>query len=240
MSTEVCSEENEGKRNARSKRVLSEEEKLLRREKERQRRRNLTEEKRQNERQRKSNSRQNFTDEQRQNERQRKSNSRQNFTDEQRQNEREKILKLRQNFSVTQKENDKLRKRRARQNSTKEYLEMDIITHKSSKISGDPKIGRLFSDHAAVFCSLNSVKPPPSVVSRTFRRLKYVDVAAISDDIAVSPLLNSTGLDTLDKLVDCYNTTVSSLVDVHAPLQSKKTVNRPRVPWMNGDIKTAI
>lgn len=44
---------------------------------------------------------------------------------------------------------------------------------------------------------------------------------------------------TLDDLVECYNSTLSSLLDRHAPLLTKRFKIRPLVPWFNNDIKQA-
>ena len=44
----------------------------------------------------------------------------------------------------------------------------------------------------------------------------------------------------LDDLVACYNSTLSSLIKSHAPLQTRTVVSRPRLPWFNDSIKAAI
>ena len=44
----------------------------------------------------------------------------------------------------------------------------------------------------------------------------------------------------MDDLVNCYNSTLSSLIDRYAPLNKRTVVNRPRVPWIDCDIKAAI
>ena len=52
-----------------------------------------------------------------------------------------------------------------------------IITMESDTLLvGSPTICRFLSDHAAVFCNVNSARPPFSVKSKTFRKLKAVDV----------------------------------------------------------------
>jgi hypothetical protein len=40
-------------------------------------------------------------------------------------------------------------------------------------------------------------------------------------------------------LVTCYNTTLSGLLDKHAPLKEKTITVRPRVPWFNVMVKEA-
>ena len=45
--------------------------------------------------------------------------------------------------------------------------------------------------------------------------------------------------DTLSDLVTCYNSTLASSLDRHAPLITKTIPARPLVPWFNDDIKEA-
>ena len=56
------------------------------------------------------------------------------------------------------------------------------------------------------------------------------------DDIDTSLLcLNSP--EDLDALVNCYNSTLSSVLNQHAPIQSRSIPIRSRAPWFNDDIK---
>lgn len=115
-----------------------------------------------------------------------------------------------------------------------------VITRQSDKVLlYQPKVGSLFSDHAPIFCSLNSIKPQFSCKSYTYRKYKAVDVVALKEDLSVSTLCNDDFAH-LDDLVNCYNSTLSSLIDRYAPLNKRTVVNRPRVPWIDCDIKAAI
>ena len=95
------------------------------------------------------------------------------------------------------------------------------------------------TDHAAVFCPLNSGKPRATVKSMPYRKLKSVDLDVFREDLAESVLCTGdfTGL---DELVRCYNSTLSALIDRHAPKNRRTVIDRPRVPWFNNDIKVAI
>ena len=44
----------------------------------------------------------------------------------------------------------------------------------------------------------------------------------------------------LDELVGFYNVTLSLLINRHAPLQTKRVTNRPRIPSFNCEIISAI
>ena len=118
-------------------------------------------------------------------------------------------------------------------------LDLAITRQSDTVLLRQPKVGYLFSDHAPIFCSLKSVKPRLSAKSHTYRKIKAVDVAALKDDLSVSPLCKDS-FTQLDDLVNCYNTTLSFLTECHAPLHTRTVVNRPLVPWIDDDIKSAI
>ena len=65
-----------------------------------------------------------------------------------------------------------------------------------------------------------------------------MDLGALSDEISSSDLCANTP-DTLNELVLCYNSTLSSALDRHAPLITKTIPARPLVPWFNNGIKEA-
>ena len=67
---------------------------------------------------------------------------------------------------------------------------------------------------------------------------QQVDLGALSDEISSSELCANTP-DTLNELVLCYNSTLSSALDRHAPLITKTIPARPLVPWFNDEIKEA-
>jgi len=66
-----------------------------------------------------------------------------------------------------------------------------------------------------------------------------VDVVALKEDLSVFTLCNDEFAH-LDDLVNCYNSTLSSLIDRYAPLNKRSVLNRPHVPWIDSDIKAAI
>ena len=75
---------------------------------------------------------------------------------------------------------------------------------------------------------------PTKTVS--YRKIKEIDRQSLRNEVAETKLcLNSPN--TLHDLVDCYNSTLSSLLDGHAPLLTKRFKIRPFVPWFNNDIK---
>ena len=65
-----------------------------------------------------------------------------------------------------------------------------------------------------------------------------IDSELFAEDIRNS-IVYIDSPDDLDKLVNCYNTTLSSLLNKHVPIQSRKIGNRPRPPWFDADILQA-
>lgn len=118
-------------------------------------------------------------------------------------------------------------------------LDLVITREHDTVIRGSPKIGRYLSDHATVFCQLNVSKPRACAKKASYRKLKSIDIATLRKDLQQSDLCTRQFSD-LDQLSSCYNSTLSSLLDKHAPLQSRTIVNRKRVPWFNNEIKDAI
>ena len=57
-------------------------------------------------------------------------------------------------------------------------------------------------------------------------------------DLLLSDLFTNTPLG-LNELIACYNQTLTSILDKHAPLMKKTITVRPRVPWFNATIKDA-
>lgn len=114
-----------------------------------------------------------------------------------------------------------------------------IITRTSDKLIYDsPRIDCYLSDHASVLCSFNSNRPPLKTQKVTYRRLKAINIIKLSKDLADSSLCYDSSND-VDHLAECYDATLASVIDKHAPLKSEVNVERPRVPWFNDEIKEA-
>ena len=81
-------------------------------------------------------------------------------------------------------------------------------------------------------------RPKSTAKQVIYRKLKSVDMDRFIDDIGTSSLCQNPPED-LDSLVNCYNSTLSSVLNQHAPLQSRSITIRSRAPWFNDDIKNA-
>ena len=112
-----------------------------------------------------------------------------------------------------------------------------VITRQYDQvIKSAPMIDRFISDHAAVLCQLDSVKPCTAVKEISYRQLKSIDMDALRADLTTSELCTNVFTD-LDMMITCYNSTPLSLLDKYAPLRTKSVANRKRVPWFNHTIK---
>ena len=69
------------------------------------------------------------------------------------------------------------------------------------------------------------------------RKLKNIDITKFSSDIASSMLCASVHWDNIDAVSDCFNMTLTDILDKHAPLKTRIMINRPKIPWFNDDIK---
>ena len=114
-----------------------------------------------------------------------------------------------------------------------------IITRISDNIiAGRPYTGELFSDHFPVFCQLKPERPLVAVKHLQFRKIKSIDRDQFSEAICSSQLCLEPP-DDLDTLVNCYNETLRSVLDIYAPVLSRDIIVRPRAPWFNEDIRKA-
>ena len=114
----------------------------------------------------------------------------------------------------------------------------EIITRSSDDVVvASPKATFPISDHFIIQCPIGFPRPPLLCKELTFRKLKNIDIAEFSADIASSMLCTSVHWDNIDALSDCFNMTLTDILDKHAPLKTRIMINRPRIPWFNDDIK---
>ena len=108
-------------------------------------------------------------------------------------------------------------------------------------LASPPRACRYFSDHAAVHCDVAISKPSFQTRIIKFRKTKSLDAESLSNDVVLTGLCDRgnsdpiTPLD-LDVLVEDYTTTLSQVLDRHAPLKTKTVRARPKVPWYTSEI----
>lgn len=95
-----------------------------------------------------------------------------------------------------------------------------------------------FSDHHIISFYIPGSKPNEKQSKIKTRNLKAINIDALKEDIEKSSLIIDPPHE-LDELVQCYNTTLTNLMDKHAPLQEKVIRLQPQAPWFNESIQKA-
>ena len=75
-----------------------------------------------------------------------------------------------------------------------------------------------------------------SVSEVHYRKFRQIDIKHFKEDICASELRNTTRSN-VDEMADCYNKTLRSTLDKHAPIKSKFLITRQTVPWFNDKLK---
>ena len=94
------------------------------------------------------------------------------------------------------------------------------------------------SDHFPIICKLRAKKQNSIQNTVSFRKLKHIDVHSFVKDLTESDLCKYPS-DEINILVQQYNSTLSAILDKHAPIITKTITIRPYSPWFNDDIKLA-
>ena len=105
-------------------------------------------------------------------------------------------------------------------------------------VQTSPISDSFLSHHCTVLSELTLRIPATTVKEVCYRETKAIDIESFKDDLRKSRLCQDPP-DALTDLVFCYGSTMTSLLDKHAPLQKKTITVRPRVPWFNNEIKEA-
>ena len=108
-----------------------------------------------------------------------------------------------------------------------------IITGQSDDfVAQEPLSESFISDHAAVICSLRTPRPVVKLMHAEYRKLKSIDSELFAEDICNS-FVYINPPDDLEKL------TLSSRLNKHAPIQSRKIRSGSRTPWFGDEIMQA-
>ena len=106
-----------------------------------------------------------------------------------------------------------------------------IITRSNNDIRvSTPKATMAPSDHNFIECNLDLPRPCLTINEIYYRKLRSIDIEAFKADISASLLCKSSWSNSAE-LASCYDSTLASLLDKHAPLQKKTMVVRSKVPW---------
>ena len=86
--------------------------------------------------------------------------------------------------------------------------------------------------------TLRATKPKIILKEQVYRKIKSIDLDSFCSDLATSEVCQDTPRE-LNELVDCYNRSLTSILEKHAPLKRKIIPQRRRIPWYNDQILNA-
>ncbi|XP_072037296.1 uncharacterized protein [Amphiura filiformis] len=82
------------------------------------------------------------------------------------------------------------------------------------------------------------LRPAPSVKRVETRRIRSIDTETFTKDIHESVLLTSPSGE-LEDLAHQFSTTLSDILDIHAPLLQRSVILRPHAPWYTDTLRAA-
>ena len=116
-----------------------------------------------------------------------------------------------------------------------------VITHGSKDIMSNFFQEEMISNHFAVCFDLYNPSKPRCKRIIKFRKVKEIDASIFAMDLwKILIPLTIPDLDELSKLVDGNNQVVSSVLDQHAPLKTKRIESESYQPWYCSDIGDAV
>ena len=113
-----------------------------------------------------------------------------------------------------------------------------IVTSATSKPDRVFQSDRI-SDHFMAVAELNILvaeKNERKLIK--FRKLRSINIEAFKQDILWSDLITKPASNSTD-LAEQYNSTLTSILDKHAPLRTKQVSEQSPNPWMTPDIQAA-
>ena len=111
-----------------------------------------------------------------------------------------------------------------------------VITPRESTFLHSVCTSLFISDHAAIHCDLDIQKQPPASRIATFRRYNKINNILFREDLAACFLDTSSDL---DGLIDQFTSSITDIINKHAPLTTRKIPIRQSFPWYSIDIKLA-
>ncbi len=95
----------------------------------------------------------------------------------------------------------------------------------------DPRI----SDHMAVIVQLHLSKPTPVKKTINYRNISKIKVDDLIEDLNKSLLVGDPPTD-IQLLVNCYDSELTRLLDLHAPMRTKQVTEHAGCKWFTGEL----
>ena len=114
-------------------------------------------------------------------------------------------------------------------------LDHFILPTTSDLLQGKIRINDCITDHMCMLAYLNvSISDATTTRSISYRKFQDIDSALLKRDLLGSDLLCNPKLTSCSALYEQYDSTLSSLLDKHAPLRVAKT-SRPVEKWLSSN-----
>ena len=110
-----------------------------------------------------------------------------------------------------------------------------VITRRDSDFASNFSIADKISDHMALHVSLACQRPHPERKEVYVRALRRINNDSLESDLACLNI--DIECDDVNVVVAQYDTSLSRLLDKHAPLKKICIVDRPLSDWMTDDIR---
>ena len=125
-------------------------------------------------------------------------------------------------------------------------LDLIISQYFDNLLKAPPVTDFFVSDHISLMCNLTSRISYSTAKVINYRKLRQIDMESFKKDLSETSLCQRlpdghfiTSTEYLNKLVADYNSTLSNLLNHHAPLKSKTVRKRPSVPRYRAEIGAA-
>ena len=113
-----------------------------------------------------------------------------------------------------------------------------LISQANSQLVKSFSVTEGISDHNGVIFELSITKQRLQTIKKTFHQYKKFDVAKFENDVINSVLYTNLATDA-DACATQYQSVVSNLVSIHAPIVSLTVTQRPPAPWYTPEIGIA-
>ena len=115
-----------------------------------------------------------------------------------------------------------------------------VISPRQSSIINSVSQGCLFLDHYHVNFQIQYTTTKPIIKMIKFRKLKSINPEAFGRDVRI--LLDDHNLVNVSpsECLKLYRTTLTTVLNAHAPEKAKQMVTRSKIPWFNDSIAEAI
>ena len=94
--------------------------------------------------------------------------------------------------------------------------------------------------HAMINVNIKILKPKVASRLITYRPLRDIDLDLFNKDLEAMDWESVCDVDSVDNMVDRFNSLVLSLFDVYAPVKSKRIKQDTTLPWMTNNVKYMI